>query len=242
MQKTIVAAAVGALLLGTSPAAGAQDIEDFVAFAGLTRTPVGAFAPLSPRSEGRPTFDLRYGRMKFDGDDDAVNNFGIGGSFAAGPTTLHLSGGVLTCNGCRSLVMLGADLTAALATRPLGTNGNADFSVALQPSIGYGKGTGDDGVTALSVGLGLPLSISIGRGDGARVVPFLTPGYGYGRLSGSGDEDSGTRTMLGGGLAFTNLGGSMGIHLGFQKVFLEDAPTTFGLGFSLAPRRASAAR
>jgi hypothetical protein len=65
-----------------------------------------------------------------------------------------------------------------------------------------------------------------------QVVSFLAPGFGYGRLAEGDENESGTRAALGGGVGLLNIGGGLGVNLGFRKIFLEEAPTQWGLGLS----------
>ena len=69
------------------------------------------------------------------------------------------------------------------------------------------------------------------------IRPFLTPGFGYGRLSGSGDSAGGTRTLIGDGLALANARGTVQVHMGSMQVNLqvnlEDAPSVTGSGLAL---------
>ncbi|HKW12053.1 MAG TPA: hypothetical protein VJO33_16825 [Gemmatimonadaceae bacterium] len=62
-----------------------------------------------------------------------------------------------------------------------------------------------------------------------RIAPFLTPGFGWGRLSGSGDSISGTRFLLGGGVTLQSLTNDIGVNVGFQKVFIDRGETMFGV-------------
>ena len=233
----LAALAVGVL---ARPAA-AQDIGDVAAFLGLVTTPVGSLPPLPPPPPvavdraAPPRFHLRYGRWKFDGDDDAQHTIGAGARFAAGGGQGTLSAAYTTCDGCDGILGLGLDVTAALV-RPTGGQASA-FSVGVRPGLGVARGLGDDDFTAFSASLGLPLGLHVRSAGGAEFVPYLVPGFGFGRVSGDGDAESGTRFMLGGGVGVANLSGALGVHVGFQRIFLEDAPTQFGVGLSLGGGR-----
>lgn len=219
----------------------AQDVGDLAAFFGLITTPVGSLPPLpppAPVTDDRPApprFDLRYGRWEIDGADVAQHTVGAGARFNAGGGQGSLTAAFTTCDGCDGTLGLGLDLTAALV-RPTGGQTSA-FSVGLRPALGVARGLGDGDFTAFSASLGLPLGLHVRSTGGAEFVPYLIPGFGFGRVSGDGDAESGTRFMLGGGVGVANLSGALGVHVGFQKIFLEEAPTQFGLGLTFGGGR-----
>ena len=62
---------------------------------------------------------------------------------------------------------------------------------------------------------------------------FVTPGFGYGRLSEDGESESGTRPMLGLGLRLRTTSG-IGFSIGAQKVFIDDGEMVMGAGLSIA--------
>ena len=163
---------------------------------------------------------------------------------------------------CKGGLMAGARAGTSLVSAPVGTGSTTSFLVGIDGSVGFGTGdvlelSFDDGFgnqgtgkfegTSMALGLSLPVAL-VARGAGVTVAPHITPGVGYGRLtakvsaSGSGftdsseDSESGARFMLGGGAAilFTNSG--LGLHLGFQKVFVKDGEATLALGLSYTMR------
>ena len=85
--------------------------------------------------------------------------------------------------------------------------------------------------------MGLPLSL-VAKSPGVTVVPMLRPGFAYGHSSGEVEFDgeteeaseSGTRFMLGGGVGLFFVNRGLGLHVGAQKVFIEDGKTVIGLG------------
>src|SRR5687768_9823543 len=230
MRMPLVASLVALTVLAGPTRASAQDIDDFVAYLALDFTPLGAFVPLPPATAGArgSAFVLRYGNL--DLGETSLNNFGIGGDFAAGRGRLGLTLGVSTCDDCdQENLMAGVDYTAPLTQNKV--------SVSLRPAFGFSRPTDGDG-TALSLGLSLPIGVDLSGASGPVIVPFLSPGFGYGRLSDDGDSESGTRPMLGGGISVSARQSTLAAHLGFQKVFVEDGEMTFGLGVSFG-RRAS---
>ncbi|MEJ7811806.1 MAG: hypothetical protein WKG32_15450 [Gemmatimonadaceae bacterium] len=210
-------------------------------------TPVGALPPLpmlSPSREGRTGngFSARYGRYSFEDADGAVNNFGIGGDFPMGAGgRLGLTFGLMLppCaddSDCGNVIMVGGDATVPLLRSTLGAErGSSAVSIGLNPAVGFGKptGGGSDGYV-LSGALSLPVALSFGAATGPQFVPFLSPGIGLGRVSAGGEcesecSETGMRFMFGGGVAVENLTPGMTLGFGFRKIFLEDAPTQFGI-------------
>jgi hypothetical protein len=73
-----------------------------------------------------------------------------------------------------------------------------------------------------------------------RVVPYLTPILGVGTLSEDcidpGCTNSGTRFVLGGGIGIWNPTSSISASVGFNRVMLDGAATTFGVNVTLGGR------
>lgn len=228
-MRVLVAATLLALTVVARPTtASAQDIDDIVAFAALTLTPTGGLVPLPPPIAGRGSaFLLRYGMLDFGSGGPTLNNFVAGGDFATSNGRFGAALGYSTCDGCDGNITASMDYTASI------TQGKA--LVAVRPAVGFSKPTEGSG-TALSLGISLPLSVDLSAGTGAHLIPYLVPGVGYGRISGEGESQSGTRPMLGGGFAIASRNSGFGIHFGFNKTFVEDGETTFGLGLSFGGR------
>ncbi|MDQ2766478.1 MAG: hypothetical protein M3Y30_04910, partial [Gemmatimonadota bacterium] len=79
-----------------------------------------------------------------------------------------------------------------------------------------------------------PLSLAIGRHSGIQLVPFVSPGFGWGHISGGGESASGSRFMLGGGLGIVGISSGVGLTLGAQKIFVDGGKTVFGAGITLS--------
>jgi hypothetical protein len=127
--------------------------------------------------------------------------------------------------------MAGIDYTALLTQDVL--------SIGLRPALGFSKIL-DGGGTALSLGLSLPVGAKLGGVTGPVFVPYVVPGFGFGRLSDEGESESGTRPMLGGGFSIAGRQSTFALHVGFQKVFIEDGDMSIGLGMSFGRRVPSA--
>jgi hypothetical protein len=87
----------------------------------------------------------------------------------------------------------------------------------------------------LSLAVGVPLAMSFQQASKSRIGLFVTPGFGWGRISASGSgasgSESGTRPLVGAGASWTSATG-MGLHLSYQAVVIENGGNNIGLGFS----------
>jgi hypothetical protein len=230
MRTPLSATLLALTLLATPTTASAQDFGDVAAYIALNFTPLGGLVPLPPPATGagRSAFVLRYGNLDL-GEEDAgsLHNFSIGADFATGRGRLGLTLGGTTCDGCDGNIMAGLDYTVPLTQNVV--------SVALRPAFGFSKPLDGDG-TALSLGLSLPLGVEFSGATGPVFIPYIVPGFGFGRISGEADSESGTRAMLGGGFALAGREAPFAVHAGFQRVFIDDGEMTFGLGVSIGRR------
>ena len=230
-MRTPLAATLVALTVAATPTrafAQEPDVSDIAAYAALSFTPLGGLVPLPPPVSGRRgAFVARYGNLDLGFGDNSLHNITLGGDLAAGTGRLGLTLGYSACDGCDGNIMAGADYTATLTQNVL--------SVALRPALGFSKPTEGSG-SALSLGVSLPVGVELSGATGPIFIPYIVPGVGYGRISGGGDSDGGTRPMLGGGLAIAGRQSSVAVHAGFQKVFVDEGETTFGFGFSIGRR------
>jgi hypothetical protein len=221
-------------VMAASPARGAaQDLGDFAAYAALIFTPIGGFVPLPPTTGAASgsAFVIRYGNLDSGGGGGSLHNISLGGDIAMERGRLGLTLGAMTCDGCDGNVMAGVDYTAMLTQDVL--------TIGLRPALGFWKALDDGGGSALSLGLSLPVGAKLGGVTGPYFVPYIVPGFGYGRVSDDDDSEGGTRPMLGGGFSIAARQSTFALHLGFQKVFIEDGDMSLGLGLSFG-RRASA--
>jgi len=223
-----------ALVLTASPIrAHAQDLGDYAAYAALIVTPLGGFVPLGPVSgaAGGSAFVIRYGNLDPGGSGGSLHNFSLGGDLATQHGRLGLTLGGSACDGCDGNIMAGIDYTALLTQDVV--------SIGLRPALGFSKIL-DGGGTALSLGLSLPVGAKLGGVTGPVFVPYVVPGFGFGRFSDEGESESGTRPMLGGGFSIAGRQSTFALHVGFQKVFIEDGDMSIGLGMSFGRRVTSA--
>ena len=211
-----------------SPArAAAQSGEDIAGYIALVFTPPGGLVPLPPpaTSARGSAFVMRYGNL--DGDGGSLHNFSLGGDIALQRGRLGLTLGGTACDGCDGNIMVGVDYTGVLTQNVV--------SIALRPAFGFSKPLEGSG-TALSLGLSLPVGVELSGATGPVFTPFIVPGFGYGRLSGDDDSEGSVRPMLGGGFSVAGRQSNFAVHVGFQKVFIEDGDTTLGLGLSFGRR------
>jgi hypothetical protein len=221
----------GALVVGST--AAAQSRGDVAAYVALSVTPVGAL-PLMARTtmfDARPaptSFAARYGTQ------EDLHSFGVGGDFRVGSSGRSaVTLGYSTCDGCDGTLMLGADYIAPLTRSALGAGTTPPaLTISINPSLGFAKAMEGEG-TALAAGVGLPVAVATGDA-GARIAAFVSPGIGFGRLSGSGESESGVRPMLGGGAGVRF--GQITVSASAQKVFIDDGEIQFGLGVSVQNR------
>jgi hypothetical protein len=227
-----------ALVAIASPArAFAQDVGDFAAYAALILTSVGAFVPLAPVTSAASgsAFVIRYGNLDPGGSGGSLHNFSLGGDMATQHGRFGFTLGGSDCDGCKGNIMAGIDYTALLTQDVL--------SIGLRPALGFSKPLGEGAGTALSLGLSLPVGAKLGGVTGPVFVPYIVPGFGFGRVSDDEedvDSESGTRPMLGGGFSIAGRQSSFALHVGFQKVFVEDGDMSIGFGMSFGRRATSA--
>ena len=236
MRATLLTAAALTFFSVTATTAGAQDDDDAAAWFGMMFSPYGALPALvSPAMAGltaageRPagSFEIKYGRWGFE-EEETWNIFGLGGR-AGG---LGFTGGYGKCSGCDEGFIMGqVDFEWILARSPVGTEASGgSLALGLRPSAGFGKPTEGEG-TAMALTVDLPAVFSMPVGERSHIVPFVTPGIGFGRISGGGDGESGVRAALAAGVAFF-VSDQFGVHVGWRKVFIDEGPSTFGVGVS----------
>jgi hypothetical protein len=226
---------LAALVVMAGPTrAFAQDVGNFAAYAALIFTPVGGFVPLAPVTSAASgsAFVIRYGNLDAGGSGGSLHNFSLGGDLAMQHGRFGVTLGGSACDGCDGNIMGGIDYTALLTQDVL--------SVGLRPALGFSKPLGGGSGTALALGLSLPVGAKLGGVTGPVFVPYVVPGFGFGRISDDEESESGTRPMLGGGFSIAGRQSSFALHVGFQKVFIEDGDMSIGLGMSFGRRATSA--
>lgn len=239
MRRCLMAILVVGLVSLTSRDAAAQPSDkDLAAYAALNLTPVGALTPIviSPGTKGEKSFSSFAGRFSHFSEDgsDGSNSFGASyympaGSNAAISGTL---GYLKDANpGGEGMILAGADLHSTLWNNASSASSSA-MSVNLQGSLGYGHHAD---FNAMSGAIGFPLALSITQASKSKVGFFVTPGFGFGRMSadvlGTTVSESGTRPMVAAGASWVAAAG-WGLHASFNKVILENGGNNIGIGFS----------
>ena len=231
----IVAAA--ALIATVSSRGAAQDSGDVGAWFGLMLTPYGALPPLvtpemfggsSDNARVASSFEAKYGHWGLGEGEEPWNIYGLGAR--TGPVGFVV--GYAKCQGCDDGAIMGAvEFERILVSAPLGTASPTSFAVSLRPSVGYTKPTGDQEGSAFSAAMDLPISLSAPIGDGYRIAPFVTPGFGYGQMDDGEFRDSGTRASIAAGVGLLTRSG-FALHVAWRKVIIDEGVSTFGAGMS----------
>lgn len=237
-----LAIAIGLLATGGANAT-AQDPAGVVAWFAMAFTPYGALPPLvsqrmaggTPADEPVPSrLEARYGQWAFDGDDRGFSTIGIGGRVG----DFGFGGGYEQCGGCDGritgdgVVMAGIDYEFALRAWTFGSEARqSQLSIGLRPAGGIGFFTDVTKLIVLSGTVDIPVAATIPMGSSARVVPFLSPGVGIGRVADRGESRKGARPTLAAGLALMAANG-LGLHVGWRRLFPNDVPATVGVGLT----------
>jgi hypothetical protein len=229
---------VGASATLPQNAARSQSTGDAAAYFALIDTPVGALPPLLSsamlsRAMTSPDIGLRFGHVGLQGG--SLNSFDGRLSLPVGSKAqFGINAGYedLSCDtpGCNGHFIAGANAEGRLARSTIGTGADAaQLTIGLNGEVGFGRG---NGTTVASFTGGLPIALVSGTPT-FKLAPFVTPAIGWGRVSDSGTSDSGTRFLLGGGVAFQNTTNGVGATVGFQKIFINGGEMMFGLGLTL---------
>lgn len=214
---------------------GNPSVDDLAAYSSLLQTPAGAFAPLfTSTMAGVPAnstrLALRYGHVGI-GNVDFHNLAATVLLPASTNATVQLTAGFIhpSCDNCDNQLMLsiGGDLN--LYSSPLGPNsGDGRFTVGLNGELGYGKPRDESLVSGI---IGLPFALPLGSGP-MKIAPYVTPAFGFGRVSSGGTDASGSRFLLGGGVGLFNPQSSVSVSAGFQNIFIDGGKMVFGLALS----------
>jgi hypothetical protein len=230
-----------ALLIVTAGATSAQLQSDLMSYRPMISTPVAGLPPFATNTMlGVPdgaAFAVRYGRVPSSDLSGNFNNVAATASFSGTASTVSFTGGWLSPARLprRFMASIGAD--TRLFDLDAGDSQNARLvRLAASGEVGLGTPTGAK-LVAASVGLPVSLIAREGKGGDLLVVPFLTPGFGFGATyPSSGTSGSGAHFMLGGGVAISNRGGNVGLNLGFQHIAIDGGSTQFGAGVLVGVR------
>jgi hypothetical protein len=211
--------------------------------AGLLQTPPAALAPIATSTingeiQKTNIYSLRYGYISGP-NGFSSNNLGLTATLPITiGSTVSVTAGATVCNGCGTGYMGG--LSGDIRVHEFIFHPRRDptrLLIALNANVGYGS----TAHTALSDGsvfgatATLPISILPGWHvpDEWRFVPFVAPGIGFGWSSGTdrlarvgpggqlelfNESGSGTRFLIGGGIAVYRRGSNFGVNLGAQYI------------------------
>jgi hypothetical protein len=257
MQRIIVVLVLAGLVSMANPL-GAQT-DNAASWFAMMSTPYGGLPALAPtilgarRPDGRSGrgFAGRYGRWTAD-EGEVWHAIGLTPRFGPVGVTVGFelckdSDGVNTGVCYKSILVGGVDFDATVRTQRLGGESSSPtLALGIRPSVGAGFGVagGDSRFKAYAANVDAPISVSFSTGATARLVPFVAPGFGFGRLSLRGDRESGTHAALAAGVGFTrSVQGrwntaperrtQVGVHLSWRMLFVDDATSILGLGLSV---------
>lgn len=195
---------------------------------------------LSPRGV---TISARYGQLPEADANNATTAWAASVAFGSRFGTLTATAGQYDADcpdpECRPRWMLGLGANGALASRALGTT---TATLGLSGEIGWGQE--EFSTSYLSAHVGLPVHVAIPLTPGGlRVVPFVAPGFGWGRASEDqarfGEDGreafTGTRFTLAGGLALRSATGRASAQLGLVKVPVSGGGLSTSVGVSFTP-------
>jgi hypothetical protein len=229
---------VAVLVAGTSTAVAAQSTSELTAYQAAINTPSGALAPiltntLLDRLQNGASLAFRYSNIQ-EGDLNLSSNaFGLTGILPAGlGSSVSLTAGFVLpdCDDCSARLMLGAGGDVRLFGTSLGSLAASPlFTLSVDGELGYGN---RDPGSFFSGYVGAPLAL-VTRGEGMRFVPFLTPGFVFAQESVNGDSNSGTGTMLGGGLGIYNMLSNVTVNVGAQHFFTRGTRNVVGLAVTI---------
>jgi len=170
----------------------------------------------------------------------------MGGARWFAPLVAGGSVGVASATGTAApRFALGVDASLGIASIDLGEMRIPTVAYPYGPAIGGAYGTLGMTGTAMTAGIGVPVALT-GRTGGMTLTSYLAPRAAFGRLTSKSraaglgpdvaqllDEEStesGSRFLLGGGLGIRFGDSAVGVDLGFQHVFVEQARTVIGMG------------
>lgn len=253
-----------AVLAAAASTAAAQSEDEQSAYRALIYTPVAGLPPLPPVSNWSEqngaagiTLTGRLGHMSR-GGGLSLNGFGATvemprGKMRLGATLAYMSA---SCgvewegdSDCMGDIMLGGSVRTLLTTRQLGASpppvkGRRASRASSEPTllVGFDGSLGlspRQGENALAIGVGIPTAVALQSGT-VRIMPFITPGLGYGRLAHVAyfeDEPATARGtivfLVGGGFGLEFGTSGIGANVGFQRVLKGYGGTTqLGLGLT----------
>jgi hypothetical protein len=227
--------------------AGQSAPGDLIGYVSLHHSPIGLLAPVASRSqlgltETGVSLALRYAEHGEGNRDNKANAYAATALLPVGThgsVSLTAGGYKEQCPDpeCKNILMLGAggelNLSPNLFNAPPGTQ---RVNLGLSGDIGWSARQFE--TTYLTAAVGLPITMTFSDKPGIHLAPWVTPGVGFGRASISGNvpvdhTQTGTRPMLGAGLALYNPASSISIQAGATHVVGRDSKTVLGINLVL---------
>lgn len=239
----------------------AQSPGDQAVRAAMVLTPPGALAPLATTTiEGEVQngvmFALRYGYVPAMTGGTATNNVAATANLPlVFNSTISLTGGLFapSCTGCNAggMFSLGGDIRVWEIPFDVFDGSRLTFTVNgesgfAHPSSQFGSGS------AWGSMIGLPIGWVSGdrTRDKMRIVPFFTPSLAFGSIETAGatlilppqayqplpSQVSGTRFVIGGGLALFNRASTFGFSFGFQYISVPNSEMQVGAAMTFGGR------
>jgi hypothetical protein len=253
-----IPASAATLLLTFAAPVRAQNVHDVAAYFGSVLSTPGAAATVAEQPILGDNIDT-WGLSPFYtheslGGFGTLSPFGtvstnvFGGSLFAsilgGRLGLVATGAYINPNcpdgfACKGFATVGGTALLRLLRAPMETDPGARVTLSLRAAGGWAFAPDSDRYASASVGVPIALSASEGA---YRVVAFVSPSLVWGTfktLVPSADLNSlvlfdheGVRGMLSGGLAFVPSRSGVGVHLGFQRMFVDHAGTQYSVALS----------
>jgi hypothetical protein len=230
------------LLVATAGAMSAQFQSDLMSYAPMIGTPVAGLPPIATNTIlGVPDgaqFLVRYGRVPSSNFGIATNNVAATASLSAGSaSTVSFTAGMISPNAPPRTFMASIGADTRLIDIDIGDSESSRLlRLGASGEFGFGKPTSEKWLAG-SVGLPVSLIARESKGGDVLVVPFLTPGIGFGATYPNvGASGSAAHFMLGGGVGILNHGGNVGVNLGFQHIAIDGGSTQFGAGVVVGMR------
>ena len=232
-----------AILIVIAGRASAQLQSDLMSYRPMISTPIAGLPPVATNTIlGLPgdgaAFAVRYGRVPSSAFTADINNAAATASLSLGAaSTVSFTAGMISPATPPRTFMAGISADTRLIDIDAGDSQSARLvRLGASGEVGFGKPSAEKWVAA-SVGLPISLIARSTEGSGLLVVPFLTPGFGFGATYPTvGSSGSGAHFMLGGGVAISNHGGNVALNVGFQHIAVDGGSTQFGAGVAVGVR------
>lgn len=184
-----------------------------------------------------------YGAASGTGIDPVHGNaFGgsVSGSLFKGRLGLSAMGGYLVPScpsgvACSGFASVGGTAIYRLLRAPIMGDSGGRVTLSLRGS--GARAFAPDSDKYVSATVGLPIAFSAPEGKSYRIVGFVAPGIAWASLETHVLNDvgeiapfdhDGARGMLSGGIGLMPRGSGVGVSIGFQRIFVDQAGTQFG--------------